>query len=117
MQDASGLDGMGEDHVGFAHVGFLGDVDCVRVQFRTRRQLDELIRLLTDLRDDPEAQRDHVHLQDVSHRKAQRWTREYREDSEVPPGVEIVFWSPRYRCTDTERALLRQGRASRHRRR
>ena len=109
MEDRSEPQRGGKDHVCFARIGFYGGAGCVSVHFRTRRQLDELIRLLTDLRDDPEAQRDHVHLQDVSYRRVQPWTRDGDEGSPASLGVEIVFTSPRHRCDGTHAALLSKG--------
>ncbi|MBU0607183.1 MAG: hypothetical protein KKI08_04815 [Armatimonadetes bacterium] len=111
MTKPSEIDRWGKDHVCCAKVAPFAHPSCLRVQLTSRRQLDELIRLLTDLRDHPEAQRSHIHLQDVSYRKLQKWTPQYDENATLPcDAVEIVFYSPDYRCNSTDQALVRQGK-------
>jgi len=74
------------DH--FSHTQVLLHDEVMYVAFADDSEINDLIRLLTDLRDNPEKQMLHVHLQHY------RMCNGYPERSEASDG-EIIFHSPR----------------------
>jgi len=98
----------GHDHICHTTVKFAGDPRqgfwWLEVIFGGSSEIDELIRLLTDLRNNPGAQGHHIHLQDS------RFCDEHPEHGcMAPEDGEIVFRSPQYEHTEVDLELLQDG--------
>lgn len=91
-----------QDHVCHATAKFAGVHPQVDVKFRNVDEVNKLIRLLEDLRDNPKLQRYHIHLQDHSMRS------EYLDSK--PEDVRIIFNSPRAKRSPLEREILEEGK-------
>jgi len=93
------------DHTCHATVRFAGDPRSswwIDITFAEARELDELVRLLLDLRNNPQRQREHIHLQD--HRLCDQ-SRERHQ----PGDVEIVFRAPGVGTPEFEREFIVDG--------
>jgi hypothetical protein len=109
----------GHDHTGHATAKLSGDLpSVVVVYFKSKQELDHLIHLLEDLRDNPRLQMHHVHLQDYS-MCGPPW--QLKRVRMKPEDAEVVFHSPRYRRNDIDHQLVAEAarfmRSARERRR
>ncbi len=105
------LDRRGKDHVCFARakVYGAGGPICIWVHFQSEEELDDLIRLLTDLRDNPAAQREHIHLQDEGYRSLQPWIGDDASHEGLTIGsAEVAFYAPSYEVTWEDEECLRR---------
>lgn len=106
MPDAADQERRRHDHTCHATARFAGDPRngfwWIEVLFSKRTEIDELIRLLRDLRDHPKAQRYHIHLQDW------RMCDDTPEQS-PPEDVEVIFRAPAFKPEWTDRKALEDG--------